>query len=170
MRQNESLRVAISVNANVLSDWKSLHFQGHGRVGHTTWRTKTRLVPNCRCHLHSSFALHISGILALHCIVSWIKLDCVIMFLVSSQPTHGAGVDEAWPPRTESPYFLYIQHSTPGVASESLCFRYPRRNAPRDRTSPRWPAPTESTTNRRRKWWVIGFLVLRAVTGFMYRV
>ena len=34
MRQNESLHVAIGANMNVLSDLKSLHTQGHGRVAY----------------------------------------------------------------------------------------------------------------------------------------
>ena len=38
MRQGESPHVAIGVNANVLSDWKSLHAQSHCRVTHAASR------------------------------------------------------------------------------------------------------------------------------------
>ena len=60
MQQNESLHVAIGVNVNALSDGKSLHTHGRGRVAYATWR-KTYTGPLiafvfCICPSNSDYA------------------------------------------------------------------------------------------------------------------
>ena len=56
--KNESLHVAISPNANGLSDQYSLHTQGRRRVANASHRGKLYWSLNIIRHLHSSFYSH----------------------------------------------------------------------------------------------------------------